>query len=644
MSNVTVTLGDISFVTKLAGFEHTKYIQHNATHEINDVPLVIGKNVKNGKVKYEFDWYIPNDISDALPRSVLDKECIVIPYVGSKLGELAVFRNDFKCHLGSNVAKVELTGDILDIHYLYYYLKSSYGQLQLFKGKQGSAQPNITMTAIRETVIVKYEKEYQKKIAKVLSDLDAKIELNNKINAELEAMAKLIYDYWFVQFDFPDPSTSSGKAGKPYKSSGGKMVYNKELKREIPHGWKVGTLLDIAKFTNGLACQKNRPKKGEGFYRVIKIKEMSDGFTDNSEFVSQNIPEKIIVRNGDILFSWSATLDVQIWTSGIGGLNQHIFKVTSEKYPRSYFYYELLNYLQHFKMMAQLRKTTMGHITQDHLKQSRICIPPINLINNLEAILNPILEKIILNKTENQKLVELRDWLLPMLMNGQVKVGGIEKSVQLNMAAEPEVSYGKKSIEKEEQAFLKRKVLASYIINHSLNDNYFGNVKFEKLLHLADYHAVQRNLGQKYLQQAAGPYDNAFTYAFFTQVEKAKWFKRQNVGNLKKIVAAENHDKSTNTYNYFSDKELKKVNDLISKFKNCNYEQPEIVSTLYAVWNNRIIKQEPITDELLKQDFLKWDQQKAKYKNRLDDALQWMRKENLVPNGWGSIIEKSKKK
>ena len=258
--------------------------------------------------------------------------------------------------------------------------------------------------------------EEQKKIANVLSNLDQKIELNNKINAELEAMAKLIYDYWFVQFDFPNSE------GKPYKSSGGKMVYNAELKREIPDSWNVATLLDIATFTNGIACQKHRPNEGQDYYKVIKIREMGTGFTDKSELVSQEIHEKVIVNNGDILFSWSATLDVKIWTGGIGGLNQHIFKITSDKYPRTYYYFEILKYLQHFKMIAELRKTTMGHITQDHLKQSRISIPPSELIDNLHGKLDPIINKVVKCNEENLKFEQLRDWLLPMLMNGQVTV------------------------------------------------------------------------------------------------------------------------------------------------------------------------------------------------------------------------------
>jgi len=170
-----------------------------------------------------------------------------------------------------------------------------------------------------------------------------------------------------------------------------------------------------------LPCQKFRPT-GDEFLRVIKIREMNEGFSANTELVRPNIPSKSIIENGDVLFSWSASLEVKIWTGGKGALNQHIFKVTSPDYPKSFYYYQLLNYLQHFKMMAENRKTTMGHITQEHLQQSRIAIPPKQLMTDLEKIIAPIFSKKINNEIENQKLTELQDWLLPMLMNGQVKV------------------------------------------------------------------------------------------------------------------------------------------------------------------------------------------------------------------------------
>jgi type I restriction enzyme S subunit len=237
------------------------------------------------------------------------------------------------------------------------------------------------------------------------------------INRNLEAMANQLYDYWFVQFDFPDEN------GKPYKSSCGKMVWNEKLKRNIPEGWTNGTLLDIATFTNGIACQRFRPD-GEEKLPVIKIKEMHDGITGETEFVKSDIPESVKVYNEDILFSWSASLEVILWAYGNGGLNQHIFKVTSNNdYPKSFYYYQLLDYINVFKRIAEARKTTMGHITQDHLQQSTIMLPPsTTLPKMLEKKLSPIFDAIVFNNAEKLLLNRQRDELLPLLMNGQVSI------------------------------------------------------------------------------------------------------------------------------------------------------------------------------------------------------------------------------
>ena len=257
----------------------------------------------------------------------------------------------------------------------------------------------------------------QKKIGDFLYSLEKKKQTNNQINQELEAMAKTLYDYWFVQFDFPDQN------GKPYKSSGGKMVYHPELKREIPESWGVDSLWNIANFYNGLAMQKYRPDtNGDDYFPVIKIREMMNGFSKDTEKARLDIPTEAVVERGDILFSWSATLEVVIWGKEKGALNQHIFKVTSDTYPKSFIYFELKSYLKVFKAIAELRKTTMGHITQDHLKQANIVVPPIDLISKLDAKLQPIMLKQQIIENQNQELTKLRDWLLPMLMNGQVKV------------------------------------------------------------------------------------------------------------------------------------------------------------------------------------------------------------------------------
>ena len=300
--------------------------------------------------------------------------------------------------------------------YLYYLLKNLH--LDNIFEKGSSVIPSLDRNLVH-SLVVPFHKEIndQRKIVAVLSAIDHKIELNKQINDNLEAMAKQLYDYWFVQFDFPN------EEGKPYKSSGGAMVWNKKLKREIPQGWHCGTLLDIAEYTNGLACQKYRPTDNNKL-PVIKIKEMHDGLSADTEWVKADIPNDVKVFDGDVLFSWSASLEVMLWAYGNGGLNQHIFKVTSKNgYPRSFYFYQLIHYVGVFKQIAEARKTTMGHITQDHLRQSTIALPPnIDVANKLEEKLCPIFDAIVKNNQEIMALTKQRDELLPLLMNGQATV------------------------------------------------------------------------------------------------------------------------------------------------------------------------------------------------------------------------------
>lgn len=326
------------------------------------------------------------------------------------VGNPHLIRENFFPHNTSLFVK-EFKGN--DIEYIYYLLQ----YLDLGNQKSGSGVPTMNRNHLHPIKIRAYrDKTCQQRTIKILSLIDKKIQINNQINQELEAMAKTLYDYWFVQFDFPDQN------GKPYKSSGGKMVYHPELKREIPEGWGVDSLWNIANFYNGLAMQKYRPVTEDDYLPVIKIREMMNGFSKDTEKARLDIPTEAVVERGDILFSWSATLEVIIWGKERGALNQHIFKVTSDTYPKSFIYFELKSYLKVFKSIAELRKTTMGHITQDHLKQAKIVVPPIEIISKLDAKLQPIMLKQQILENQNQELTQLRDWLLPMLMNGQVKV------------------------------------------------------------------------------------------------------------------------------------------------------------------------------------------------------------------------------
>jgi type I restriction enzyme, S subunit len=413
-SKKELELGSVSFITKLAGFEHTEYIKPNATKiKINsdDVPMYIGMNIKNGRLTNEISWFLPKKISMQLHRSALTKKCIVLPYVGS-VGDVAVFDSEERHHLASNVAKIELTNDApFSPEYLYYFLKSPFGQRKLLFYIQGGVQKNITMDAIRKTIIP--IQDNANKIVQILSDLDSKIELNNRINAELEAMAKTLYDYWFVQFDFPD------KNGKPYKTSGGKMVWNEELKREIPEGWEDDELKDIANITMGQSPpgeSYNEVKNGMIFYQGCT--DFGNRFPSIRQFTTE--PTRF-AKEGDILLSVRAPVGTLNISKEVCCIGRGLAALNSKDNCIAYLFGVMVNLKQIFDR-RNVDGTTFGSITKDDLFSLKVIKPEKSILKQYHSIINPAFEKQNKLELENIKLTELRDWLLPMLMNGQVKV------------------------------------------------------------------------------------------------------------------------------------------------------------------------------------------------------------------------------
>lgn len=216
---------------------------------------------------------------------------------------------------------------------------------------------------------------------------------------------KKLFDYWFYQYDYPNAD------GMPYKSSGGDVEWNDEIKREIPVGWEIGNLYDIAEYINGLACQKYRPIHDNHKLPVIKITEMHEGYSKNTEFVRDDIDESHIIETGDILFAWSASLEVSIWNGSRGGLNQHIFKVIPKVVSKDYVFLQLEAYIVNFVRMAEARKTTMGHITTDHLSQSRIAIPPKELLERFQAEMDDLFFMNSQFNADNDTLRYLKQYL-----------------------------------------------------------------------------------------------------------------------------------------------------------------------------------------------------------------------------------------
>ena len=334
---------------------------------------------------------------------------------GGLLGSTAIVPKDNRYLHNQRIGLVTCDEKQITKMFAYYLFMTKSVREQISRTSSGTKVKHTSPEKIYDVEVSLPDIPTQKKIAHFLWTIDCKIRSNNQINDNLQQQLKLMYDYWFTQFDFPDDN------GKPYRSSGGAMVWNEQLKRNIPAGWAADNLYAVADYINGLACQNYRPDNDEHKLPVIKITEMHNGITDSTEFVRDDIPEKYIIENGDILFSWSATLETMLWYGGRGGLNQHIFKVVP-KASKYFAYSQLSSYIINFKAIAEARKTTMGHITTDHMEQSRIAIPPTIVQETFNRQVTPLYEEYANNCKENLRLQALRDWLLPMLMNGQATI------------------------------------------------------------------------------------------------------------------------------------------------------------------------------------------------------------------------------
>ena len=271
----------------------------------------------------------------------------------------------------------------------------------------------------------------QRAIAHILGALDDKIELNRRMNETLEAMARAIFKSWFVDFD-PVRARAEGRdTGLPGEIADlfPDSFEDSEL-GDVPRGWEVKPLDKIADFLNGLACQKYPPKNGEESLPVIKIRELRQGITDNTDRATVDVPSKYIVEDGDILFSWSGSLLVDIWCQGRGVLNQHVFKVTSEDFPRWFYFYWTTYHLNEFQRIAADKATTMGHIKRHHLSDAKVLVPPAPLLDSMTESIDSLVKQRINNELQKQTLATLRDTFLPKLLSGELRVPDAEKFIE----------------------------------------------------------------------------------------------------------------------------------------------------------------------------------------------------------------------
>ena len=383
--------------------------------KISDIGTVVGgatpstkkpENYENGTIA----WITPKDLSTFTRRYIqrgerniteiglkscstqlLPKDTVLFSS-RAPIGYVAIATNEVCTNQGfKSVVPNENTNPL----FLYYLLKYNKDKIEgmgsgtTFKEVSGNTMKNIVVS-------VPTDKKVQERISSMLGSIDDKIEENERINNNLEYQARAIFINEFLSLKTP------------------------------PDGWKQARLIDIADYLNGLAMQKYRPADDEIGISVLKIKELRQGCCDNnSELCSPNIKSEYIIHDGDVIFSWSGSLLVDFWCGGICGLNQHLFKVTSSKYDKWFYYAWTKHHLDRFISVAADKATTMGHIKRGELAKAEVFIPNESDYSRIGALLQPIYDLIISNRIENKKLALLRNTLLPKLMSGELDVSNI---------------------------------------------------------------------------------------------------------------------------------------------------------------------------------------------------------------------------
>ncbi|MFR0503771.1 restriction endonuclease subunit S [Limosilactobacillus reuteri] len=352
---------------------------HDSPKRVNiGKKLITTKNLEDNRIDFTNAKNISlNDFKRINERSKVDQFDILLSMIGT-VGNVYQERSAFPDYAIKNLALLKFHGDELLSNWMNYYLQSKKGQSKIHQRLSGSTQQYISLTDLRNIEITLPNRDQMELCIKPLRYLDDLILKNNQINDNLDALLTNIFKKYMINDDF-----------------------------------EKSNLTQIANYKNGLAMQKYRPNSNEESLPVLKIKELNQGNTDDSsDRCSANLDNSVIVNTGDIIFSWSGTLLVKNWTGDKVGLNQHLFKVTSNKYP-AWFIYEWTKYhLLRFQAIAAGKATTMGHIKRSDLKSSPVYIPSQLFLEKMDSQLAPIYSQRLNLIKENQQLSKLKQTLL----------------------------------------------------------------------------------------------------------------------------------------------------------------------------------------------------------------------------------------
>jgi len=418
------------------------------------IPLITAKVIKGGRIETPTE-FIALDNYDSWMRRGIPMEGDVVLTVEAPLGEVAQLGPE-KVALAQRVVTLRGKKGLLDNTYLLYLLQTEEMLDQLKARATGTTVVGIKQSELRKVQLSLPPVDQQVAAARILKALDDRITLLRETNATLEAIAQALFKSWFVDFD---PVRAKAEGRQPEGAIQGSMSAaegttagmpevgqrREQLPRMpkaamdaataalfpdsfeeselglVPKGWTVRSLDSIADYLNGLALQKFPPSE-DSWLPVIKIAQLRKGDTIGADRAGRNIKPEYVIQNGDVLFSWSGSLEVVIWCGGEGALNQHLFKVTSAEFPKWFYYLWTRHHLPAFQQIAASKATTMGHIQRKHLTEAKVLVPPAEVIQRLGTRIEPLVERWLANAEQAQTLTQLRDTLLPRLISGQLRL------------------------------------------------------------------------------------------------------------------------------------------------------------------------------------------------------------------------------
>ena len=382
------------------------------------MPFITPSDSFEKKYINKSDRFLSRSGSDRLKEKIISPNSIMVTCIGSAMGKVA--KNSLSSVTNQQINSI-IVNENFDSDYIYYLLKNNYAVLR--NAASGSTAIPILNKTDFDNLRFKVELNLneQRKMVSILSTIDDKIETNNQINQELEAMAKTLYDYWFVQFDFPDQN------GKPYKSSGGKMVYNPELKREIPEGWGVEKIENIAQTGSG-----GTPKSTNvSYYSNGEIPWINSGeleqmvITSTSNFITEeglnNSSAKLFPSGTILVAMYGATAGKVSFLTFEASTNQAICAIMLTDIRMRYYLKNVIEDLYQY-LVKLSTGSARDNLSQDMIKNIKVVIPSNDILDRFYDFSNNVIKEITKKQQENEQLTQLRDWLLPMLMNGQARV------------------------------------------------------------------------------------------------------------------------------------------------------------------------------------------------------------------------------